>query len=236
MEWALNIPFFWALVSECLPGRKAYVIRQSPENLCIHRKMFPWANWIFCIMKSALKGVSRFLCVCQSPSCSSVLPAWKFPSLKWCFSFPCAYLYVHMFTPFSLFGWLNTRVARSWNANACYWWSKWMLKDVENKRRKRKSKWKIWCRTERKSIHSGLARRYTKYAKEIFFLPRKFYNVLHVPNIYLMLVLWCLWPVRWHYMKWNWHRFSQAFGSTYLFNIYCHSLQFVVRPIDFRRT
>lgn len=137
--------------------------------------------------EKTLKGVSRFLCVCQSPSCSSVLPAWKFPSLKWCFSFPCAYLYVHMFTPFSLFGWLNTRVARSWNANACYWWSKWMLKDVENKRRKRTSKWKIWCRTERKSIHSGLARRYTKYAKEIFFSLESF-----IMFCMFRIYIWCL--------------------------------------------
>lgn len=35
-----------------------------------------------------------------------------------------AYLYVHTLTPFSSFGWLNTWVASTWNANFCHGWMK----------------------------------------------------------------------------------------------------------------
>lgn len=113
----LNIQFLstcWRSV--CQEG-KAYVIKLSPENFCAYIwKMVRWSKLNILLWKVPLKVFS----VCFS-FFSTSFSRWNG---AFYFSFILIYMCICLHLFFALFGWLNTRLFLSWNANALYWWSK----------------------------------------------------------------------------------------------------------------
>lgn len=94
-------------------------------------------NWIFYSRKVSTKVFSlqtwrRFpLPLVYSAPCVWVRCSWMFVYFWFMREWDAfhllifgAYLYVHTLTPFSSFGWLNTWVVSTWNANSCYGWMK----------------------------------------------------------------------------------------------------------------